>query len=258
MRINTVNILNVPVSAVNMRECIAQINTWIRHKHRAYVCVTGVHGIMECRRHEQVRSVHHSANLVVPDGMPLVYISRLAGHKNTGRVYGPDLLSELCRESLVHGYNHFFFGTTAHTLARLKDRLIRDFPGIQISGVCAPPFRPLTTDETEETVSRINACAPDIVWVGMSTPKQECWMAENRKALSAPVLIGVGAAFDFHAGNVPQAPRWMQPLCLEWLFRLFMEPRRLWKRYLFNNPLFLFLVTLQSLKLKKYKPQADT
>jgi N-acetylglucosaminyldiphosphoundecaprenol N-acetyl-beta-D-mannosaminyltransferase len=253
-----VNILGVPVSAVNARDCVAQVDGWIREKHRAYVCVTGVHGIMECKRQERVRSVHNSASLIVPDGMPLVYISRLAGHKNTGRVYGPDLLLEICKQSLVHGYKHFFFGTTEATLARLKDRLVRDFPGIRIVGAYAPPFRPLTPDENVETISRINACEPDIVWVGLSTPKQECWMAENRRALNAPVLIGVGAAFDFHAGNVPQAPRWMQPLCLEWLFRLLQEPRRLWKRYLLNTPQFLLLVTLQGLGLKKYTTQTGT
>jgi N-acetylglucosaminyldiphosphoundecaprenol N-acetyl-beta-D-mannosaminyltransferase len=253
MQVETVNILGVRVSATNMRDSVNQIRSWIHKKKRAYVCVTGVHGIMECQRSANVRAVHNSADLVVPDGMPLVYISRLAGHKHTTRVYGPDLLLELCEESLRHGFKHFFFGTTPATLASLKNHLVRDFQGLRIVGVYAPPFRPLTPDELAAAITHINACEPDIVWVGLSTPKQECWMAENRQQLNAQVLIGVGAAFDFHAGKVPQAPRWMQPLCLEWLFRLIAEPRRLWKRYLLNNPQFLWLVMLQALKLKPYK-----
>jgi N-acetylglucosaminyldiphosphoundecaprenol N-acetyl-beta-D-mannosaminyltransferase len=249
----TVDILGVPVAATNMRDSVERIKAWIHEKSRAYVCVSGVHGIMECQRSEKVRSVHNSANLIVPDGMPLVYISRVAGHKGTARVYGPDLLLEMCRESRAQGFKHFFFGTTPATLDCLHDRLVRHFPGLRIVGTYAPPFRPLTAEETAAVVAHINSCGPDIVWVGLSTPKQECWMAENRSDLNAPVLIGVGAAFDFHAGKVPQAPRWMQPLCLEWLFRLMAEPRRLWKRYLLNNPHFLWLVMLQALKLKTYK-----
>ena len=252
MLVETVNILGVPVSAVNMRDSIKQINEWIHNKKRSYVCVTGVHGIMECQRDEKVCEIHHSAGLVVQDGMPLVYISRLTGHKNAGRVYGPDLLLELCKESLVHGYRHFFFGTTQTTLIKLKERLVRDFPGLQIVGTYAPPFRLLTTAETAAVIAEINCCMPDIVWVGLSTPKQERWMAQNRQALNASVLLGIGAAFDFHAGGVPQAPRWMQPLCLEWLFRLIAEPRRLWKRYLINNPQFLWLAALQGLRINKY------
>jgi len=236
-----------------MRDSVDQIKAWIHENRRAYVCVSGVHGLMECQRSQKVRAVHHSASLIVPDGMPLVYISRLAGHKNTTRVYGPDLLLEVCKESLAHGFKHFFFGTTSATLASLEERLVRDFPGLRIVGAYAPPFRPLTPDEAAAAITHINACEPDIVWVGLSTPKQECWMAENRNSLNAPVLVGVGAAFDFHAGNVRQAPRWMQPLCLEWLFRLFTEPRRLWKRYLLNNPHFLWLLMLQALGLKTYK-----
>jgi N-acetylglucosaminyldiphosphoundecaprenol N-acetyl-beta-D-mannosaminyltransferase len=258
MQVQTVNILGVPVSTTNMGDSIDRIQTWIREKNRAYVCVSGVHGIMECQKSEKVRTVHNSANLVVPDGMPLVYISRLAGHKHTARVYGPDLLLQLCKGSVAHGFSHFFFGTTPATLSSLQDHLVRTFPGLRIVGTYAPPFRPLRPDETAAAVSYINACAPDIVWVGLSTPKQECWMAENRPHLNAPVLIGIGAAFDFHAGKVPQAPRWMQPLCLEWFFRLMSEPRRLWKRYLLNNPHFLWLVMLQALKLKTYKQPSTT
>ena len=253
VQLDTTNILGVLVNACNPHNTISQVNFWIEKTARSYICVTGVHGIMECQRSETVRAAHNSAGLVVPDGMPLVYISRLAGRRNTCRVYGPDLLLKLCKESLTQGYKHYFFGTTPATLSKLTEHLIRDFPGLKIVGTYAPPFRPLTPDETAQIISHINECGPDIVWVGLSTPKQELWMAQNREALNAPVLIGVGAAFDFHAGSVPQAPRWIQPLCLEWLFRLIAEPRRLWKRYLINNPQFLALAALQGLGLNKYK-----
>lgn len=247
-----VNVLGIRLGATNMRDSVRQIASWIETKKRGYVCVTGVHGVMECQRSERVHAAHNGATLIVPDGMPLVYISRLAGHRNSGRVYGPDLMLEVCRESVGRGYKHFLYGTTPATLQKLAARLSYDFPGLQIVGSYSPPFRPPTPEEAAATVSLINSCEPDIVWVGLSTPKQECWMSDNRGALNAPVLIGVGAAFDFHAGNVRQAPRWMQPLCLEWLFRLVSEPRRLWKRYLSNNPRFLWRVTLQGLGIKQY------
>lgn len=252
MKTEAVNVLGVRVDAINLRGATAQVMRWIAERHRTYVCVTGVHGIMESQRQIDLRAVHNSAGLVVPDGMPLVYISRAAGYFNCGRVYGPDLMLEICRESVAHGYRHFFYGTTPETLTRLTARLESRIPGLQVAGVFAPPFWALTDPERAEAFARVNECSPDIIWVGLSTPKQERWMAESRRYLSAPVLIGVGAAFDFHAGTVRQAPRWMQPLCLEWLFRLVVEPRRLWKRYLLNNPQFLTLLAMQSLRLKKY------
>jgi N-acetylglucosaminyldiphosphoundecaprenol N-acetyl-beta-D-mannosaminyltransferase len=247
-----VNVLGVLVNTTNLSEATSQITRWVSEKTKTYVCVTGVHGIMESQRQADLKSVHNSAGMVVPDGMPLVYIGRMAGHRDCGRVYGPDLMTEVCQASLAHGYRHFFYGTTPATINRLTERLCQRFEGLQIAGTYAPPFRPLTVAERDNVVGRINESAADIVWVGLSTPKQERWMAEYRKYLNAPVLIGVGAAFDFHAGTVRQAPRWMQPLCLEWLFRLLVEPRRLWKRYLLNNPQFVLSLAMQSLGLRKY------
>jgi N-acetylglucosaminyldiphosphoundecaprenol N-acetyl-beta-D-mannosaminyltransferase len=191
--------------------------------------------------------------MVTPDGMPLVYLSRLAGFKDCGRVYGPDLMAEVCAQSVHLGHRHFFYGTTPKTLSALEDRLCQRYPGLIVAGSFSPPFRALTPAESFEIAALINEKKPDIVWVGLSTPKQEVWMAEHRALLDAPVLVGVGAAFDFHAGTVRQAPRWVQPLCLEWLFRLVTEPRRLWKRYLINNPAFLAGLLLQWLRIKKYE-----
>ncbi len=249
------NILGVQVSATNMPDAVAQIRTWVVSRTRTYVCVTGVHGVMECQNDRRLRDIHNGAGMVTPDGMPLVYVSRMGGHAETMRVYGPDLMAAICMESMATGFRHFFYGATPATLAKLSSRVSERFPGIRIAGTYAPPFRPLTADERSEVATRINESSPDIVWVGLSTPKQELWMADFRERLNAPVLIGVGAAFDFHAGTVRQAPRWMQPLCLEWLFRLMMEPRRLWKRYLVNNPRFLVSLSCQALGLREYEAE---
>jgi N-acetylglucosaminyldiphosphoundecaprenol N-acetyl-beta-D-mannosaminyltransferase len=255
MPLPRMNILGVSVTATNMPGAVKQIDAWIAERTKTYVCVTGVHGIMESQKSAQVLEIHNAAGMVTPDGMPLVYISRLGGHPQTARVYGPDLVTEICNHSLATGYTHFFYGASPSTLAALTTRLGERFPGIRIVGSYAPPFRPLTPDERSTVAARINECAPDIVWVGLSTPKQEMWMAEFRGRLDAPVLVGVGAAFDFHAGTVRQAPRWIQPLCLEWLYRLLVEPRRLWRRYLLNNPRFLVSIFMQAAGLKDYRTE---
>jgi N-acetylglucosaminyldiphosphoundecaprenol N-acetyl-beta-D-mannosaminyltransferase len=181
-----------------------------------------------------------------------VWLSRLRGFRDVERVYGPDLLLACCDHSRVIGYRHFFYGGGPGVPELLSERLRARFPGLSVAGGFSPPFRELTPDEDAECVHRINAAHPDIVWVGLGTPKQERWMAEHRATLDAAVLIGVGAAFDFHAGLKRQAPRWMQRSGLEWLFRLLAEPRRLWRRYLRNNPLFVWHVLLQSLHLREY------
>jgi N-acetylglucosaminyldiphosphoundecaprenol N-acetyl-beta-D-mannosaminyltransferase len=241
------NILGVKVSAITMEMAVHTIEGWIARRESHYVCVTGVHGIMESQRDEGVRRVHNAAGLVTPDGMPLVWLSRLMGFSHVERVYGPDLMLAMCARSVTQGYRHFFYGGAPGVADKLALHLRTRFPTLQVSGTYSPPFRPLTPEEDVAVVQRINAVQPDIVWVGISTPKQECWMREHVGRLSAAVLIGVGAAFDFHAGVKRQAPRWMQQKGLEWLFRLMTEPRRLWRRYLINNSGFLWLVMLQVL-----------
>ena len=240
-----VDVLGVGVSPINMDTALEVIDRWITAGAHQYVCVAGVHGVMESQRDERLRQIHNAAGLVTPDGMPLVWLSRLHGWRNTRRVYGPDLMLDACERSLATGYRHFFYGGHEGVPDRLAERLRRRLPGLIVAGTYAPPFRPLNADEDEEIVHRINDAKPDIVWVGLGTPKQEHWMAQHRHRLTASVLIGVGAAFDFHAGLKRQAPRWMQQSGLEWLFRLGTEPRRLWQRYLVNNPLFVWLTLLQ-------------
>ncbi len=247
-------ILGVGVSAINMKMAVEIIEGWIERREPHYVCVTGVHGVMESQRDPALRAIHNRAGLVTPDGMPLVWLSRLKGFAHVERVYGPDLTLALCERAAQRGYRHFFYGGAPGVPEALAAELTRRFPGLQVAGTFSPPFRPLTPEEDEEVVRMINAAEADIVWVGLSTPKQERWMADHVGRLTAPVLIGIGAAFDFLTGRKPQAPRWMQQAGLEWLFRLLTEPRRLWRRYLVNNPLFLTLIALEMLGIRQSEP----
>jgi N-acetylglucosaminyldiphosphoundecaprenol N-acetyl-beta-D-mannosaminyltransferase len=246
------DIMGVQVSAINMTMAVETIASWIARADRKYVCVTGVHGIVESSRCEELRRVHNAAGLVTPDGMPLVWLLKWVGLRHVDRVYGPDLmLAAFGAEELRHA-RHFFYGTTEQTLAALRERLHRRFPTTRIVGGIAPPFRPLSAEEDGEHVAAINSAEPDIVWIGLSTPKQERWMAAHRDRLNAAALIGVGAAFDIHAGIVPQAPRFLQRSGLEWAFRLCTDPRRLWRRYAVNVPLFLFHVVAQKTGLTRF------
>lgn len=239
------NVLGVGVSTTNMKMTLDVIDGWVRRREAQYVCVTGVHGVMESYRKGEIRRAHNTAGLVVPDGMPLVWLSRLKGHRHVDRVYGPDLMLATCERSVRHGYRNVFYGGGPGVGELLADRLRARFPGLNIVGIYSPPFRALTADEDAEITAAIERARPDIVWVGISTPKQESWMAQHVERLRPAVLIGVGAAFDFHAGLKSQAPQWMRRTGLEWLFRLIQEPGRLGPRYLKNNPQFLALILLQ-------------
>jgi N-acetylglucosaminyldiphosphoundecaprenol N-acetyl-beta-D-mannosaminyltransferase len=247
-----VNVLGVGVSAVNMALAVERIEGWIARGERHYVCVTGVHGVMESQHDQTLRRIHNRAGLVTPDGMPMVWLSWLGGQRHVDRVYGPDLLDACCERSVARGYRHFFYGGGSGVAERLAERLLGRFPGLRIVGCYTPPFRQLTEEEDAAVVRQINEAEPDIVWVGLSTPKQERWMADHVGRVQASALIGVGAAFDFHAGLKKQAPRWMQRAGLEWFFRLATEPRRLWKRYLVNNPAFVWRVLLQATRVRTH------
>ena len=246
------NILGVGVSAITMAMALALIDGWIVSGAREYVTVADVHSVMEAQRDEHLRRIHSRAGLVTPDGMPLVWLSRFYGQRHVERVYGPDLMTAVCGHSTR--YRHFFYGGKEGVPEKLATRLREKFVDLQVAGTYSPPFRPLTEEEDESVVRMINAAGPDIVWVGLGAPKQERWMADHRARLEAPVVIGVGAAFDFLAGLKRQAPRWMQRSGLEWSFRLMNEPRRLWRRYLVNNPLFVFYVLLQLSGLRQTQP----
>lgn len=201
-----VNILGVGVGAINMAMTLETIEGWIARRESHYVCVTGVHGVMESHRDEAVRRIHNAAGLVTPDGMPLVWLSRLKGFRHVERVYGPDLMLVLCERSLERSYSHFFYGGGEGVPEQLAAKLRQRFPGLRVAGGYSPPFRPLTSQEDAQVVQMINEASPDVVWVGLSTPKQEHWMVAHVGRLTAPVIIGVGAAFDFRSGRKRQAP----------------------------------------------------
>lgn len=234
-----VDVLGVHVSAVDPERALEQVTEWVTAQARHYVCVTGVHGVMESQADPELLQVHNRSGMTVPDGMPLVWCAHRAGLADTSRVYGPDLMLSVLERAAERGWRSYFYGGAEGVPELLAERMAERFPGLRVAGAESPPFRPLTELESRETAERINASGADLVWVGLSTPKQERWMARHREALAAPVLLGVGAAFDFHTGRVRQAPAWMQQRGLEWLFRLVMEPRRLWRRYLSNNPRFV-------------------
>jgi N-acetylglucosaminyldiphosphoundecaprenol N-acetyl-beta-D-mannosaminyltransferase len=243
--IERLDVLGVRVSAAGSATAIGEIDCWIQHGNRSYVTLTGVHGIMESVRDAEICRAHNVAGLVLPDGTPLVWLLRRGGYKRATCVRGPDFMLALFEHSERKGYRHFLYGASADTLALLTGDLQRRFPDAEIVGTHAPPFRRAGAGEDEAVIDRINASGAEIVWVGLSTPKQELWMARHRQGLSAPVLVGVGAAFDFHAGLARQAPRWLHGTGLEWAFRMAIEPRRLGMRYLRNNPAFLMLVAKQ-------------
>ena len=247
-----VNVLGIGVSAVNMDEALAQIKAWIDQRAKAYVCVTGVHGVMESRGSPALQAIHNNASLVVPDGMPIVWLLKFAGHAAADRVCGPELMPRYIAESVSRGDRHFFYGGSESAIVSLQNRVRAMAPGVCIAGAISPPYRALTEAEDEAMVSAINAAEPDIVWVGLSTPKQERWMAAHRDRLNAPALVGVGAAFDMEAGVIRRAPMFLRRTGFEWTYRLIKEPRRLWRRYLSSNPKFVALATLQAVGL--YRP----
>jgi N-acetylglucosaminyldiphosphoundecaprenol N-acetyl-beta-D-mannosaminyltransferase len=247
-----VNVLGVGISVLNLPSALAAIAEAVRARRKGYICITGVHGVIEAQADENFRRILNGAFLCTPDGMPMVWMGRIRGHSEMRRVYGPDLMLDVCAWSETNPCRHFFFGGAEGVAEELRDKLTARFPKLEIVGCYTPPFRPLNADELKQLQAQISAAQPDIFWVGLSTPKQERFMVEFLPKLDVTLMVGVGAAFDFHAGRVRQAPRWMQRSGLEWLFRLLCEPRRLWKRYLKNNPLFLWKIAGQLSGLKKY------
>jgi N-acetylglucosaminyldiphosphoundecaprenol N-acetyl-beta-D-mannosaminyltransferase len=247
-------VLGVGISPVQIQEVIGRMVTWIIERRRChYIAVTGMHGVTEAQHDGDFKHILNSADLVVPDGMPLVWLARLRGFALRRRVYGPELMMTFCEQTAARGYRHFLYGGDAGIADRLADSLRERFPGLLIAGSHSPPFRSLTEAEDSHIVAQINESGADVLWIGLSTPKQERWMYEHRDRLCVPVLVGVGAAFDFNLGIKRQAPEWMRERGLEWLFRLLQEPRRLWRRYVLYGSEFLFSVILEQLGLRKFE-----
>jgi N-acetylglucosaminyldiphosphoundecaprenol N-acetyl-beta-D-mannosaminyltransferase len=248
------NVLGLGVSIEDIEQATSAIVDAAERNERAYVTFLAVHGAMEAYRDASLRRIFNRALLCNPDGMPLTWIGRLQGIRDIHRVYGPDLMLRVCERSKNRPFRHFLFGGKPGVAERLRDKLMAQFPGLQIAGTYTPPFRPLTDEDWRELAARVEEACPHFFWVGISTPKQEKFMAEAfRRELQCNVMLGVGAAFDFHSGCMKQAPRWMMRAGLEWIFRLRQEPRRLWRRYLILNPWFVWLVFLQRAGLRSFR-----
>jgi N-acetylglucosaminyldiphosphoundecaprenol N-acetyl-beta-D-mannosaminyltransferase len=240
-----VNILGVNVSAINMRTAVDLADRWIATRRSGYICVTAVHAIMDAQSDRELVRIMNDAVINTPDGMPLSWIGRLLGYRQMDRVFGPDFMAELCRLSVSRGYRHFLYGGEPGVANALKQALERRWPGLQIVGTYTPPFRHLNEEEEDELIRKVSDTRPDILWVGLSTPTQVYFMAEYLERLRVPLMVGVGAAFDYHTGRIQDSPEWVKRSGLQWVHRLIQEPRRLWKRYLLANPAFVLKVGLQ-------------
>ncbi len=246
-----VNVLGVEIDAVNLAETVSLIAAWIEQKNMGYVNFCTVNTIMESLCSPKLKQAL-KGGMTVPDGMPLVWLCRYYGYRDVSRVYGPDLMLAFCRYSERRGYRHFFYGGAPGIARELAAKLKIRFSRLEIAGSYTPPFRKSGEFEEYSVIDSINASHPDVVWVGLGTPKQDLWLAQHRHLLNAPVLAAVGAAFNYHSGRSRQAPSWMQRSGLEWIFRLINEPRRLAFRYLIYNPVFILLVLMQLMGLRKY------
>ena len=230
---------------------------WVEERHRpsVYVIQTNVFSLVTAVETYSYREVLEHADYSLPDGMPLVWLLKLKGHGVNERIYGPDMMLRICEEAAKKGWRCFLYGGREDTLKLLKESLLHRYPSLKIVGSCAPPFREVTKEEDNQICGIINAAHPDIVWVSLGTPRQDIWMYEHQNKLDVSVLHGVGAAFDFISGQIPQAPRWMMHAGLEWLFRFIVEPKRLWKRYTIANIKFIFYLCYYALRRTKGKTQ---
>jgi N-acetylglucosaminyldiphosphoundecaprenol N-acetyl-beta-D-mannosaminyltransferase len=244
-KIPHVDILGVKVSAINLSKAVVLADTAISSGKTGYICVTGVHGVMEAQKDPLFRKILNNAMINTPDGMPMSWVGWINGFRAMDRVYGPDFMLAICELSVRRGYRHFLLGGKPGVAPVLQTALQSRFPGLNVVGTYTPPFRPLTSEEEDILFNLVRSAKPDIIWVGLSTPKQEKFMATYSDRFRVPLMVGVGAAFDIHSGQSRDAPDWVKRSGLQWLHRLAQEPRRLAPRYLRNNPRFLFLVSRQ-------------
>jgi len=255
-RLRRFNVLGVGINAINMQDALLLSDALIQSSGKGYVCLTSVHGVIESQSDPAFRKILNRSFLTTPDGVPTVWVGWLQGHRRIRRVFGPDYMLALCRWSVERGYRHFLYGGADGVAEQLASALIDKIPGLQVVGTYTPPFRPLNQFEEIELTAMVAETKPDVFWVGLSTPKQERFMAAYLDKLDVKLMAGVGAAFDIHTGRIKDAPRWVKNSGLQWLHRLFQEPRRLWGRYLHNNPRFLWNIGLQFLNLRKFKVDA--
>lgn len=252
-QITRANVLGIGVSDLNMNDALRMSEALIRLNGRGYICVSDVHSVIEGRADQALGKTLNRSFLTLPDGMPLVWAARAQGHTRMRRVYGPDFMLELCRFGVSRGYRHFFYGGKPGIAEELRAKLLARIPGLQVVGAHTPPFRELTDSEEAALAGEIALSKPTVVWVGLGSPKQERFLARYTGLFEANLMVGVGAAFDFHAGAVKEAPRWLHPTGMQWVYRLMQEPRRLWKRYLVCVSSFLWQIVLQFTGLRSFE-----
>lgn len=240
----TIPVIGVPIDALSWHEALSRLAKWSKARESRYVSICNVHSVVTAQRDAVFGSVLHEADMATPDGAPVAWLMRRLGRPDQERINGPDLMWRYCAEAAKREESIYLYGGKPEVLAILRSRLPEQFPGLKITGAYSPPFRPLTKDEDEAIVAEINSSGAGTVWISLGCPKQEKWMAEHRGRVKA-VMVGVGAAFDYHAGSIKRAPLWMQKAGLEWLHRVCSEPRRLWKRYLITNSLFIYYASRQ-------------
>jgi N-acetylglucosaminyldiphosphoundecaprenol N-acetyl-beta-D-mannosaminyltransferase len=249
MQINTVRILGAPISTLPIGDTLGLFEAWLADERSdRYVVFRDAHGLVRARRDPQLHSAHENADVIAPDGLPIVWAAKAMGEADVSRVCGPDLMLAACAYGATRGWRHYFYGATPEVLALLVMKLKARFPGLQVVGTSSPPFRALSAAEDDAECAAIRSSRPDFVWVGLGTPKQELWMSGHRGKLGGAIALGVGAAFDLHAGTIRRAPRWVQQIGMEWGFRLLQEPRRLWKRYLMTVPVFAVLAASNAIR----------
>ena len=249
----TVNVLGIDIAAVDMEGALARIADALRHRRKGYVCLAGVHGVMEAHRDPDLSAVYAGSALTAPDGMPMVWVGRFYGQRKMERVTGPDLMLEILKRPEFADYTHCLCGGKPGIADELHDSLLTRFPSVRIAGTYTPPFHPFTAEEEQDFLLAMAAMKPDIIWVGISTPKQEQFMARYLDRVDATLMFGVGAAFDFHTGRIQDCAEWIKRAGLQWLHRLMQDPGRLWKRYLRNNPAFLWHILLQLTGMRSYE-----
>lgn len=245
------NVLDIEIDALDMTVALERIGHHLHTGEKGYICVAGVHGVMEAQRDPALRAAYAGAALTVPDGTPLVWVGRMQGNSAMGRVAGPDLMLRVFAEPAFATVTHFLYGGDIGVVEELRARLQRRFPSARIVGVYTPPFRDLTLGEEHSLIATIRELKPQVIWVGIGCPRQELFMARYLPLLETTLIFGVGAAFDYHTGRIHDSAQWVKTAGLQWLHRLVQDPRRLWRRYLFKNPAFVWKITLQLLGLRR-------
>lgn len=241
-KLKTCNILGVKINVTNMNDTVKVITENLDNIKGNYICVSNVHTTVMSHEDESYKDIQNGGFMALPDGKPLSIVSKKRGFKEAERVTGPDLMEEIFNISEENGYSHYFYGSTQETLDILEEKLKEKYPNMKIAGMYSPPFRTLTEEEDKKIVADINKTNPDFIWVGLGAPKQEIWMSKQKNRVNG-LMLGVGAGFDYHAENISRAPKWMQNLSLEWIYRLMQDPKRLYKRYFYTNSKFIKYIT---------------